>query len=162
MSRDKEYFAPIPDIEDYPSGDHDEITLTLRPSLVPELPAGGRLKVLLVDPQPQMLRLGVRLLDRECEVETAVSAEDAFVRLCERRFHAVVTDFGLAGRDGLWLLRFCERRHPSTRRVLHTGDDPATFLPHLQSGLVHACVAKPATREGLLSSIIPPAGPAAG
>jgi DNA-binding NtrC family response regulator len=159
MSRSKEYFTPIPDIEDFPLGDPGEITVTMRPSLMPGLPAGRRLRVLLVDPQPQILRLGVRLLDQECEVETSESAEDAFVRLCERRFHAVVTDFGLAGRDGLWLLRFCERRHPATRRVLHTGDDPAVFLPHLQSGLVQACVHKPATREGLLSSIIPPAGP---
>jgi DNA-binding NtrC family response regulator len=159
MSHSRNYYTPIPDIEDFPLGDPGEITVTMRPSLVPEFPAGGRPRVLLVDPQPQMLRLGVRLLDCECEVETAGSAEDAFVRLCERRFHAVVTDFGLAGRDGLWLLRFCERRHPSTRRVLHTGDDPATFLPHLQSGLVQACLMKPATREGLLSSIIPPAEP---
>lgn len=160
MSRDREYFTPIPDAGEYLDGDADEITLTLRPSLAPELPAGGRPRVLLVDPLPRMLRLGVRLLDRDCEVETAESAEDAFLRLCERRFHAVVTDFGLAGRDGLWLLRFCERRHPSTRRVLHTGEEPGAFLPHLRSGLVQACVRKPATREGLLSSIIPPPAPA--
>jgi len=160
MSRTREHHAPIPDIEDYDPGLAGEVTAQMRPSLFPDLPAGGRPRVLLVDHQPRALRLAMRLLGRECEVETAKSAEEAFVLLCEQRFHAVVTDLGLAGRDGLWLLRFCERRHPATRRVLHTGDDPGAFLPHLQSGLVQACVPKPATREGLLSSIVPPAASA--
>ena len=156
MKHRTSYHTPIPDVDDYPVDDPSENTLTLRRSLVPDLP-GVRPRVLFVEPEPAARRLGASLLDGACAVETASSAEDAFVMLCEKRYHVVVTDYGLAGRDGLWLLRFVERRQPSARRVLHCGDPPERVGEHLRSGLVHAHVSKPASRSELVSSVIPAA-----
>lgn len=143
--------VPVPDSDAFPV-DEDEITVNLRRSQFPELES-ERPRVLLVDDDPAILRMGVRLLGHECQVDTAANAEKAVALLSWKSYHAVITDHRLEGSDGLWLLRFIERRHPLTRRVIHSADNPDLFEKHIRSGLIQHFVAKPATRTELITPV---------
>jgi response regulator RpfG family c-di-GMP phosphodiesterase len=144
--------VPIPDPAAFPTDEEDEITVNLRRSQFPELEA-ERPRVLLVDDDPSVLRMGVRLLGHECQVDTADNAEKAVALLSWKSYHAVITDHRLQGSDGIWLLNFVERRHPLTRRVLHSAADPSHFEDQIQSELVQHFVAKPATRTELITPV---------
>jgi len=143
--------VPVPDPDAFPV-DEDEITVNLRRSQFPELES-ERPRVLLVDDDPAILRMGVRLLGHECHVDTAASAEKAVTLLSWKNYHVVITDHRLEGSDGLWLLRFVERRHPLTRRVIHSADGPEPFAEHVASGLIQHYVPKPATRTELITPV---------
>jgi DNA-binding NtrC family response regulator len=142
---------PIPDLDAFPADD-DEITVNLRRSQFPELET-ARPRVLLVDDDASILRMGVRLLGHECQVDTAGDAERALALLSWKTYHVVITDRRLGGGDGLWLLEFIERRHPLTRRVIHSAEPAARFAPQIASGLVQHFVAKPATRTELITPV---------
>ncbi|MBW2278845.1 MAG: response regulator [Deltaproteobacteria bacterium] len=143
--------VPIPDPEAFPV-DEDEITVNLRRSQFPEMES-DRPRVLLIDDDPAILRMGVRLLGHECMVDTARNAEQALALLSWKNYHVVITDHRLEGSDGLWLLEFIERRHPLTRRVIHTADSPDLLAKHVDSGLVQHFVAKPASRTELITPV---------
>ena len=144
--------VPIPDPDAFPADDEDEITVNLRRSQFPELET-ERPRVLLIDDDPSILRMGVRLLGHECQVDTAAHAEKAIALLSWKNYHVVITDHRLEGSDGLWLLKFIERRHPLTRRVVHSAYGPEAIQLHIDSGLVQHYVAKPATRSELITSV---------
>ena len=143
--------VPIPDPEAFPA-DEDEITVNLRRSQFPELESELP-RVLLIDDDSAILRMGVRLLGHECQVDTASNAEKALALLSWKNYHVVITDHRLEGSDGLWLLKFIERRHPLTRRVIHTADDQDLLADHLESGLIQHFVAKPASRTELITPV---------
>lgn len=115
-------------------------------------------RVLVVDDEPAVLRALVRLLKEHCTVDTADTAEHALLLMSSRAYDAVVTDYEMDGRDGIWLLRQVERRYPKVRRVLHSGSAPVNVETHVRSGLVQSFVQKPATANQLIASIsdIPP------
>jgi response regulator RpfG family c-di-GMP phosphodiesterase len=144
--------VPIPDPDAFTAEETDDITVNLRRSQFPELEA-ERPRVLLVDDDPSILRMGVRLLGHECRVDTADDAAKALNLLSWKNYHVVITDYRLQGSDGIWLLEFIERRHPLTRRVLHSAEDPQRFEDQIRSGLVQHYVAKPATRTELITPV---------
>jgi two-component system response regulator HupR/HoxA len=116
-------------------------------------------RVLLVDDEPTVLRSLVRLLKETWTVDTADSAERALLLLANRAYDAVLTDYEMVGRDGIWLLKQVERRYPDVRRVLHSGSDPEDVISHVRSGLVQSYLQKPATATDLqrsLSDVPPP------
>jgi DNA-binding NtrC family response regulator len=115
-------------------------------------------RVLLVDDEPVVLRALVRLLKELWKVDTADSAEHALLLMASRSYDAVVTDFEMDGRNGVWLLEQVKLRYPTVRRVLHSGSDPVQIESHLRSGLVQRYVQKPATASQLIASLsdVPP------
>jgi DNA-binding NtrC family response regulator len=115
-------------------------------------------RILVVDDEPMVLRALVRLLREHCIVDTADNAEHALLLMSSRAYDAVVTDYEMGGRDGIWLLRQVERRYPKVRRVLHSGSAPIAVETHVRSGLVQSFVQKPATAGQLFASLseIPP------
>ncbi len=118
----------------------------------PALPT--RPKVLVVDDQKLVLQALVRVLQDDVDVVAAQSANEAYARLQEQHFDAVLVDLDLGGPpDGMRLLEEVHRRWPETIRVLHTGHLPERSQQLIAQGVLHAVVAKPATSDVLLKAL---------
>jgi CheY-like chemotaxis protein len=118
-------------------------------------------RVLVVEDDGALARACVRTLWPVARAEIARSSEEAVVRLQSEASYAVLlSDFGLPGRDGLWLLAECRRRWPAVRRVLTSGEPAGRFAAALLSGLADRFLPKPVDRTELLSSL--PAAPPRG
>jgi CheY-like chemotaxis protein len=117
-------------------------------------PLPTRPRVLVVDDQKLVLQALVRVLQDDVDVVAASGANEAYARLQEQRFDAVLVDLDLGGPpDGMRLLEEVHRRWPETIRVLHTGHVPERSQQLIAQGVLHAVVAKPATAEVILRSL---------
>ena len=114
---------------------------------------GDRRTLLLVDDDPQVLRVACRLLENDWEIQTARTAAEAAQILQKRNFDTVLTDYEMPGRDGIWLLSEVKRLCPNTRRVLFSGSRPIGILDHLTSGVVNCFLPKPTSRAALSFSL---------
>ncbi|NOK32583.1 response regulator [Corallococcus exercitus] len=79
-------------------------------------------KVLLVDDEPVVLDICVRLLAREADliVSPVGSAEEALVLLKDQRFDVLVTDKNLPGMGGVELIAEARRMQPALEAVMIT------------------------------------------
>lgn len=109
--------------------------------------------LLIVDDDSQILRVSKRLLKSMFRIETASNAYEAAYLLKRKYYEAILTDFEMPGKSGLWLLEIARKYHPLIRRVLFSGSSPGNLPELIQSGLVHSFVAKPAGREELVASL---------
>jgi CheY-like chemotaxis protein len=112
-----------------------------------------RRRALVVDDEPAVARATSRLLSNHWLVDTAGSAQEAVGMMRLREYDAVLTDYDMPGRDGIWLLDWVRHAFPETKRVLHSGSDVAQALRHLPPGLIQYMVRKPAEPEDFLSLI---------
>lgn len=102
-------------------------------------------KVLVVDDEETVLRSMTRMLGRHLIVDTAASVKEAMFKVFSNDYVAIITDFEMPGRDGLWLLEELKRLAPGSKRVLHSGSDPVEVEKYVSSGVVHHFVQKPAS-----------------
>ena len=94
-------------------------------------------QILLVDDDPSVLETTAALLEDEAMLLTATSAEKALELVSEHEVHVVLTDFKMAGMNGLELLRRVHATDARTLGILVTGfrenlprgvaGDPAIF-----------------------------------
>ena len=111
-------------------------------------------RILIVDDETMVLRAMRRCLARHAETACAADAEDALRLVAESRFDVIVTDFEmLPGQDGIWLLERIRTYDARIRRILTSGRAGNLFTAHIQSGLVHAFVQKPATGNAVMVAI---------
>ena len=83
-----------------------------------------RIRVLHVDDESAFTRLTRTFLEREDEaitVETATSADDSLESIADRPPDCVVSDYNMAGMDGIELLRAVREDHPDLPFILFTG-----------------------------------------
>ena len=112
----------------------------------------GARRVLVVDDDPAVLKAVQRVLldavrvssHTACSVDTAETAEDALAFAMVHRYHAVITDYEMPGRNGIWLLEMVQERFPETFRVLHSGSNPSELGAHIVRGVVQRFIPKPA------------------
>ena len=91
-------------------------------------PLSGR-RILIVDDHPDTLDM----LSQACgangaESVSAVSAKEALTLLQTQRPDALITDIGLRGEDGVWLLGEVRRLQPSLPVIALTGRSPEDAL----------------------------------
>ena len=111
-------------------------------------------RVLIVDDETMVLRALRRCLAQHAETACAGNAEDALRLVAESCFDVVVTDFEmLPGQDGIWLLERIRAHDARIRRILTSGRAGNLFVPHIQSGLVHAFIQKPMTGAEVMAAI---------
>jgi DNA-binding NtrC family response regulator len=81
-----------------------------------------RPRLLIVDDEPDMLRLLSRSVgeDLDCEVVTAGSGPDALALLAQNTFDLALLDIRMPGMDGLELLEEIQTRHPGFTVVMMT------------------------------------------
>jgi response regulator RpfG family c-di-GMP phosphodiesterase len=115
---------------------------------------GRRLRVLLVDDEPEVLRALTWELEDVAEVTSASSVTQALTLVGKARFDVIVADLRLPDRWGDELFAHVAARSPSTRRLLLTADaDPQrTMRELLESGVINACYQKPRA-TGLIEAI---------
>jgi DNA-binding NtrC family response regulator len=109
--------------------------------------------LLIVDDDPLVRQVSRRLLECQWEVETAAGADEAMDLLSGRSFDAVLSDFDMPGRDGLWLLSEIRRRYPRVARLMMSGGDPTRIEADSAPGVIQTFIRKPARRELLLDSL---------
>lgn len=115
-----------------------------------------RTRLLIVDDEEGIRSVLQRLLTRmpqppPLEVETAESAEEALKILESRSFAMILTDFNMAGEDGIFLLATARERWPDTMRALMTGyTDDQIAVDAKEKANVAALIRKPWNNAELL------------
>ncbi|MCL4809822.1 MAG: EAL domain-containing response regulator [Thermoanaerobaculia bacterium] len=120
----------------------------------PSISLPGRPRILLVDDEPQALRLFSAFLSASgMEVVAVESAHGALELLGRHRFETVVTDLRMPGLDGFSLLRAVRERDVDLPVVVVTGcPGPETPADALELGAVDFLV-KPVAGELLVRTV---------
>lgn len=81
------------------------------------------ISVLYVDDEPGLLEIGKLFLEAtgSITVEKCLSGREALIRLEERSFDAVVSDYQMPDRDGIELLTIVRGMHPEIPFIIFTG-----------------------------------------
>jgi phosphoserine phosphatase RsbU/P len=82
-----------------------------------------RASILLVDDDPAILRVLIRMLAREQDLEIAAvdSARAARAQLAQRHFDLVISDLAMPGEDGISLMQWANEHHPGPTWIVLTG-----------------------------------------
>ena len=107
-------------------------------------PESRRLRVLLVDDEPEQLRLLARHLGAH-EVVLAERVDAALEVLATSEFDVVVTDNGMPGASGVDLLTRVAADYPGVFRIMHSGSVPEDLDALVAAGVIERFVAKPGT-----------------
>jgi CheY-like chemotaxis protein len=126
---------------------------TIKPSNLVNQAAAEARRILVVDDEPLMLKAvrralmdAVRHSSRAgCSVDVAETAVDALALATTHRYYAVVTDYEMPDRNGVWLLERMKEQYPSTFRVLHSGSNPSGLGAHIACGVIQRFLPKPAS-----------------
>ena len=101
--------------------------------------------VLLIDDEPNILELMRVGLERDYEIQTASSAEEATLLTGTRQYDVIVCDQIMPGQNGLEFLMRSAEMHPSTRRIMLTGYiNPELLSRAVPLAGLSACIIKPA------------------
>jgi DNA-binding NtrC family response regulator len=79
-------------------------------------------KVLLVDDEEDFLEImAERMTARDMDVDTCTSAEEAFQKIKEKNYDAIILDFMMPGMDGMKALHEIKSKSPESQIILLTG-----------------------------------------
>ncbi|TMB25790.1 MAG: sigma-54-dependent Fis family transcriptional regulator [Deltaproteobacteria bacterium] len=120
-------------------------------AVAPQLPSGGKPRVLVVDDQRNMRTTTAFVLQQAgYDVAEAESGEAALARLLAEPFEVVLTDLKMAPLDGLAVLRGALEIAPATQVIVMTGFGTVeSAVAAMQQG-AHDYVSKPFKQEELL------------
>lgn len=110
--------------------------------------------VLLVDDEPEMLKVMRLGIEMHFEVETAGSANEAELMLATRAYDVVVCDHMMPDEEGLTFLARARSQFPRVQRILLTGYVNPEFLSRSSAvaGLA-GCLVKPVAASELAAAI---------
>ena len=115
-----------------------------------------KIKVLFVDDEPNILeglRRMLRPLRNDIDIHFADGGQQALDLMADTPFAVVVSDMRMPGMDGAELLGKIQEMHPSTIRVMLTGQaDDKSIMRTV--GIVHQFLAKPCNPDKLKSVLI--------
>ena len=124
------------------------------PPMADAPPRSHRPRVLLVDDDPDLLKLlSMRLSASSYQVVTATSAESALDLLDVERPQVVVSDVRLPAQDGLALFDEIRRRHPSLPVILLTAHGTIPDAVEATTRGVFAYLTKPYDAKALLDKV---------
>jgi DNA-binding NtrC family response regulator len=107
-------------------------------------------KIIVVDDEPNNLRVLERLFRHDYEVITAESGEEALRLLSEHDAALIITDQRMPNMTGVELLKRTADIRPHMVRIILTGyTDIETLVEAINSGLVYKYVTKPWDNEEL-------------
>lgn len=82
----------------------------------------GKHRILVVDDEPTVCKSIRQVLLREdCEVDTALSGEEALRKDAERPYEVMIVDLMMPGISGLDLLKSLKARNPEAKIIMVTG-----------------------------------------
>ena len=109
--------------------------------------------MLIVDDDTHTRSALVRLLSEKAAVSAASGAYEALDLLGREDFDAVLTDYKMPDRDGVWLLAQIRSLYPTVRRFLISGLLPSNVEQLVDGGLVHKAVDRSSPRDSILSLV---------
>lgn len=112
-------------------------------------------RIIFVDDERQILSGFKRMLygmRKEWEMGFAPSGPDALELMESTDYAMIITDMRMPGMDGLQLLREVKRRHPSTVRIILSGQSERKAIIN-SINLTHQFLSKPCDPDSLKSAI---------
>ncbi|MFO0774401.1 MAG: response regulator [Nitrospiraceae bacterium] len=112
-------------------------------------------KLLCVDDEEwvlDFLRLSLKALNEEWEMEFVLSAEEALKRLAQATYDVVLSDIHLPGMSGIQLFYEVKGKYPQTIRIAFSGAADQTTVTHALK-IAHQVLPKPVTPAMLRASI---------
>ena len=114
----------------------------------------GRPVVLLVDDEAEIRKVLTMGLEREFDVESAQSANEAEAMLATRQYDVVVCDHMMPGEEGLHFLIRARRQFPKVQRILLTGYvNPELLSRSTELAGLASCLMKPIKVPDLIAAI---------
>lgn len=108
-------------------------------------------RILFVDDEPSMIRvlkMALRSMSNEWEMDFAASGEDALKLIEVKTFDVVVSDMRMPGINGAQLLNYILRKHPHTIRIILSGYSDLSEVVNCV-GLTHQFLEKPCKLDDL-------------
>lgn len=113
-----------------------------------------RYKILVVDDEPENLRVIERIFRKEYEILTANSGDDALHILAQHDIALLITDQRMPTMTGIELLKRAVALRPHMVRILLTGyTDVEALVEAINCGHVYKYVAKPWSADDLRLTI---------
>ena len=115
----------------------------------------SRTKILFVDDEPAMIRvlkMGMRSMAGEWDMQFAEGGEAALQLVKEQHFDVIVTDMRMAGINGAQLLNHVLRHNPQTVRIILSGYADLSEIVSCV-GLTHQFLTKPCSLDDLKSCL---------
>ena len=110
--------------------------------------------ILLIDDEPDILHLMRVGLEKEYEIATAGSAEEATVLTAKRQFDVIVCDQIMPGQNGLEFLMQSAELQPASKRIMMTGYiNPELLSRAVPLAGLSSCLLKPTHPEDLRNAI---------
>lgn len=111
--------------------------------------------VLLLEDEPQLTKAMCLNFEREFEIETAATADEALMLLATRQFDALLCDHMLPGRmQGLEFLVTAMKQQPNAKRILMTGYmNPDLLSRGVPLAELSALLLKPATVQQIRKAL---------
>lgn len=111
-------------------------------------------RALLVEDDPQVaFAVEEALRSRGVQVTTVGTAEAALKAALEHAFDVVVTDYGLPGATGAWLLGELRKQRPELRRILLSGTPEVAADELERDGTCHKFLRKPCPAPELMAAM---------
>jgi DNA-binding NtrC family response regulator len=112
----------------------------------------ARPKILIVDDEAPVRQALAMTLASFADVIVAGGALEALARLAHEPCDVVLTDYGMSGGDGCWLLEAVRAAHPGVKRLLMSGDCPEVSVGVDQT--VQAMLQKPFAEHEVWAALL--------
>lgn len=111
-------------------------------------------RILLVDDEQPILDLISRIINKQkWTCNTAKNADEAIQLLTEKEFFLMISDINMPGKNGIELLRYCQKNHKDLAVIMVTAiDDRETAIQTLHLG-AYGYVTKPFEPNELIINI---------
>lgn len=112
-------------------------------------------KILLVDDDPEILKILEKKFIENYDVKTALNAEDALIDFDETGpYSVVIADMKLPGMDGIHFLEKIKEKDPETIRIILTGyADMESAIYAVNRGKIYHFLTKPCPKDVLLKVV---------
>jgi CheY-like chemotaxis protein len=116
----------------------------------------GTATLLVVGDKGTLSRSFLREIEKIFTVYTALDSDAALEVLAtpSTKVDIVLSDFSLAGRDGLWLMEQVRAEYPSVRRLLACRSSVPDIETHVMAGLVERFFEAPATAGDVIGYVM--------
>jgi DNA-binding NtrC family response regulator len=115
---------------------------------------GPKLSLLYLDDEVAQLDVFEQMFADDYDVRTAETVEDARHMIAERAADIVISDQRMPGVRGSEFLREVAALHPSSYRILLTGNSKLVeVMQEISSGIIHLFLTKPWTEEHMRQAL---------
>jgi DNA-binding NtrC family response regulator len=112
------------------------------------------MKILLID-DDEWIRDSMTLFfeSEGCRLDALETAEEGVRALSQQKYDIIISDYKLAGMDGISFFREIQKTHPDTLKMLITAYGNQDLFSETARLGIGQCVAKPFTSETIVKAL---------